>query len=60
MPLNEVNLGAIKERAEAVLVTPSSTLTDTLVSAKERLMIHHSIPCLYLKFHIRIRRSAVR
>lgn len=44
MPLNGVNLGAIKERAEAARLTPSSTLTDSLVSAKERLMFNPTIP----------------
>jgi hypothetical protein len=40
MPLNEVNLGAIKERPEAARLTPSPGLTDILEGSKERLMIH--------------------
>lgn len=38
MPLNAVNLGTIKERAEAVQSTPTPALTDPLSKPKERLM----------------------
>jgi hypothetical protein len=44
MPLNEVNLGAIKERPEVMQSTSSPGLTDSLELTKERLMSNHIIP----------------
>ena len=44
MPLNEVNLGAIKERPEVARLTPTPGLTELPVVPKERLMSNHIIP----------------
>lgn len=51
MAVEMVKFGELK-RAEAVLVTPSPTLTDPLIEARKRLVIHSLISHVQVKFHI--------
>lgn len=55
MPFDGVNLGTIKERAEAVLVTPTSTLTELPNYPGDRLMANHSTPNPHLNSADRVR-----